>query len=174
VSYAGIGGQDLELNTRKLDAGVSTVRDYLRDLPLGLTDMAVEAVNATVKQGRKRALDVLSGSTGVSRSILTRRKRVAGRLAKRGNPFGKIFIGLNPVPAIDVGKTPANYPGSFYATIRPGGKPYRGIFERVGRDRWPIRQLWEPLEGTDAAFGQLSDELAALLADEFEKALGNV
>ena len=148
-------------------SGDQQIRAWLAELPPGLTDAAVSAINQTVRDYAPKLGALVASAAGVPKSVISNRKRIQRRLAKKGNPLGVLWAGLNPIPAEEAGKTPADYDRAFYWGPR--------IFQRVaGAPRLPIRRVYHPLGDAAGAIAGLEGAIAQSLQDNFEKALGNV
>ena len=169
-------------------SGIAEVEAYLRDLPPELDKASIKAINQTIRQHKSKIAGLIAAAEGVPKSVLTRRRRMQSRLAKQNQPLGVLWAGLNPLPAIDLGKTPADFSGSFYATVKPGGQPYRGIFERIAGVYSPsrlaiwgksnkhtqaIRQVWTQLTQADGVMRQQEAVVAQALLDNFNEALAD-
>jgi hypothetical protein len=147
-------------------SGDQQINAWLAELPPGLDEAAIEAINQTVRQYGPRLSALVADAAGVPKSVLSGRKRIQRRLAKKGNPLGVLWAGLNPIPAEEAGKTPADYDRAFYWGPR--------IFQRVeGAPRLPVRRVYHPLADAAGSVAGLEGDIAQSLKDNFEKALGN-
>ena len=150
-------------------SGLDSVQDWLANLPDGLEASAVVAINRVLRHYRPELAKQLAARTGVPQSVLQRRKRAQSKAAKRGAP-GVLWAGLNPVPALDAGRVPQDYPGAFWAFTKTRTQSL-GIFRRVGPSRLPIEKEYAPLDEGEAVLFELKDTIAQALLEEFEQEL---
>ena len=120
------------------------------------------AINRTLTNVRAAMIPVVAADMGLTQAIV--RSRVDLRTASPSRLIGTIGAHARPIPLINFGArgpTPSRgtgtgvtarntggagrYPHAFIATVRQGEPAQRyGVFERKGRARLPIRQLYGP------------------------------
>jgi hypothetical protein len=128
-----------------------------------------QAIKRTTLKGlqyaQKEAVKDLALAHGIAQKVLKARRRIAVRTDQN-----KIWIGILPIAAIHLGKSrqtrqgvsvgSRRYPGAFLTTMASG---HKGVFERVGRKRLPIREIAEPLDQAVAVIDGVRTKLASRL-----------
>lgn len=143
----------------------------LEGTPSAANRAMVRSMNRGITAGRASMIPLISGDIGFKQAIV--RDAVPLRRATLGNPQASFGASLKRIPLIKFGVTQA--PGGYWAqsrgrwgfrkagltySIGPGGRRtlphafiattssgHTGVFERKGKSRLPIRQLYGPSLG---------------------------
>lgn len=159
-------------------ANISNIIGQLQRLPNGLTRAAKNAIGRTVRGSKQDARQktserYITGGRIVSPTLKTRVNGLSGSLSSSGarNPLEKFKINprkrINPAPA-----------GGVYASVvkGQGGNIRRafiqnsgGVYERVGKARFPIRRFKSVAAPQMVGYRPISQFIMKKMEQRFEK-----
>lgn len=161
-------------------ADLRRFRRAMRAKPAEIRRAGNRAVRKTVRWGVTQIVRELASQSQIPQRVLKaggghkRAVRVRTRMPTGSRTAGYLWVGVNPVKAIYVGKPRKlkkavrvgkhRFDGAFLATMKSG---HRGVFKRSRKSRLPIVEQTVPLQGADSAIERLQGRIQGQLRKTF-------